>query len=142
MFTRHTPDVARQIMLELTAVYAKVYDVPPYIGDPFFSVRLFEQRLTAAFDMKGFEVVTAHLSDGTPAGYTHGVTLTSDRAWWVSLDDLLTAEVKNAADGSDIFWLRELMVLPEHANQGIGRALHDEMLKGRAEILDDPHVHH
>ncbi|WP_414167199.1 GNAT family N-acetyltransferase [Streptoverticillium reticulum] len=32
-----------------------------------------------------------------------------------------------------MFWLRELMVLPKHTNQGIGRALHDEMINGRAE---------
>ncbi|MFF3552951.1 GNAT family N-acetyltransferase [Streptomyces tsukubensis] len=130
---RHTPDEARKITPELTAVYAEVYDVPPYVGDPFFSVEVFEQRLTAAFDMKGFEVVTARLATGALVGYVHGVTLTRDRAWWISVEDILPDDAKRAADRGGIFWLRELMVLPEHGNQGIGRALHDEMVKGRSE---------
>ncbi|MCC3771722.1 MULTISPECIES: GNAT family N-acetyltransferase [Streptomyces] len=132
-FARHTPDAARKIIDELTDVYAKVYDVPPYIGDPFFSVATFVERLTAAFDMKGFEVVTAHLDDGTLVGYVHGVTLTTDRPWWASLTDTLPADAKDAAQAGDMFWLRELMVLPQHTNNGIGRALHNEMISGRAE---------
>ncbi|WP_414167200.1 hypothetical protein ACMATS_06210 [Streptoverticillium reticulum] len=77
--THYPPDEARKIINDLTEVYAKVYDAPPYIGDPFFSVATFIERLTAAFDMKGFEVVTAHLDDGTLVGYVHGVTLSFPR---------------------------------------------------------------
>ncbi|MGW4240804.1 GNAT family N-acetyltransferase [Streptomyces sp. NPDC004749] len=132
-FAHHAPDRARKITDELTAVYAEVYDVPPYIGDPFFSLETFADRLTAAFDMKGFEVVTAHLADGTLAGYVHGVTLTPDRAWWASLTDQLPDDAKRGAEAGEVFWLRELMVLPKLTNQGIGRALHDEMVTGRAE---------
>jgi GNAT superfamily N-acetyltransferase len=133
VFTRLTGQTAPEITPELTAVYSRVYDVPPYIGDPFFSVATFESRLTAAFEMDGFELVTARLEDGTLAGYVHGVTLTTDRPWWASLHDVLPDEARKAAEAGDVFWLRELMVLPEHTNQGIGRALHDEMVKGRAE---------
>ncbi|GAA0314574.1 hypothetical protein GCM10010302_62160 [Streptomyces polychromogenes] len=132
-FARHTPETARARMAELLAVYAEVYDTPPYAGDPFFSVTTYADRLTAAFDMTGFEVVTAELEDGSLAGYVHGVTLTPDRPWWVSLADQLPADVAEAAESGEVFWLRELMVLPEHANRGIGRALHDEMVAGRPE---------
>ncbi|MFD4244481.1 GNAT family N-acetyltransferase [Streptomyces sp. NPDC058525] len=132
-FTRHVPDSARKITDELTAVYAEVYNVPPYVSDPFFSVETFTHRLTAAYTMTGFEVVTAHLADGTFVGYVHGVTLTPDRAWWASLDEKLPAGAKEAAQAGGVFWLRELMVLPQHTAQGIGRALHDEMVRGRAE---------
>ncbi|MGK3089568.1 hypothetical protein ACG93S_06810 [Streptomyces sp. WAC01490] len=78
-FTRHDGDAAREIVDELNAVYAEVYGVPPYAGDPFFSVETFADRLTAAFTMRGFEVVTARLDDGTLVGYVHGVTLTPGR---------------------------------------------------------------
>ncbi|MBT2439979.1 GNAT family N-acetyltransferase [Streptomyces sp. ISL-36] len=132
-FARITPDAAWEITPELTAVYARVYNVPPYIGDPFFSVETFSDRLNAAFDMKGFEVVTARLADGTLVGYVHGVTLTPDRAWWAALEEVLPTDAKEAAEAGEVFWLRELMVLPEYTNQGIGRAVHDEMVKGRAE---------
>ncbi|GGT36679.1 GNAT family N-acetyltransferase [Streptomyces purpureus] len=132
-FTRHTPEAALEIYDELLAVYAEVYDVPPYIGDPFFSVETYGDRLRAAFDMPGFEVVTARLADGTLAGYVHGVTLVPDRAWWASLADLVPADARAAAVAGAVFWLRELMVLPKHTTQGIGRALHNEMVAGRAE---------
>ncbi|MEW1701152.1 hypothetical protein ACIQCR_16965 [Streptomyces sp. NPDC093249] len=132
-FARLSGDMARKIVMELTAVYAAVYDVPPYADDPFFSVETFQSRLTAAFEMEGFEVVTARLADGTLTGYVHGVTLTADRPWWVSIDDVLPDDARKAAEAGDIFWLRELMVLPEQADQGIGRAIHDKMISGRSE---------
>ncbi|MEU2833233.1 GNAT family N-acetyltransferase [Streptomyces lavendulae] len=132
-FTRHTPEAARAIAGELLAVYAEVYDVPPYTGDPFFSVETYGERLTAAFGMPGFEVVTAHLDDGSLVGYVHGVTLTPERPWWVTLTDRLPLDVLDAAEAGKAFWLRELMVLPKFTGRGIGRALHDEMVAGRAE---------
>ncbi|MFG2617825.1 GNAT family N-acetyltransferase [Streptomyces sp. NPDC048507] len=132
-FTRHAPEAARARIDELLALYADVYNVPPYIGDPFFSVATYGDRLMAAFDMLGFEVVTARLDDGTLAGYVHGVTLTPDRPWWASLAGQIPAESADAAEAGEVFWLRELMVLPTLTGQGIGRALHDEMVVGRRE---------
>ncbi|MEU5162187.1 GNAT family N-acetyltransferase [Streptomyces sp. NPDC020875] len=130
---RHAPAEASAIVPELTEVYARVYGGPPYAGDPFFSVRTFTERLTAAFGMPGFEVVTARLTEGTLAGYVHGVTLAPDRVWWASLNDVLPADARAAADAGEMFWLRELMVLPEYTNRGIGRRLHDAMVSGRRE---------
>ncbi|WP_433404268.1 GNAT family N-acetyltransferase [Streptomyces sp. CA-146814] len=37
------------------------------------------------------------------------------------------------AEAGDVFWLRELMVLPKATNQGIGRRLHDAMADRRPE---------
>ncbi|MER6477705.1 GNAT family N-acetyltransferase [Streptomyces filamentosus] len=132
-FTRLDGQTAPEIITELTDVYAKVYGVPRYVGDAFFSVETFASRLTGAFEMGGFELVTARLADGALAGYVHGVTLATDRPWWASLGDVVPADVEKAAETGDVFWLRELMVLPEHTGQGIGRALHDEMVRGRTE---------
>ncbi|MEV6028362.1 GNAT family N-acetyltransferase [Streptomyces sp. NPDC052036] len=130
---RHTPGEAKEIADELIAVYADVYNVAPYIGDPFFAEPTYINRLYAAFDMPGFEVVTARLEDGTLAGYVHGVTLDPERAWWVSLSGARPTEVVQAAERGEVFWLRELMTLPLYQNMGIGRRLHDEMVIGRAE---------
>ena len=49
-FQRHDAKSAKDITSELVDVYAKVYDVPPYIGDPFFSADSFRARLEAAYD--------------------------------------------------------------------------------------------
>lgn len=130
---RHGPEEAKEIAEELIAVYADVYNVEPYRGDPFFAVPTYINRLHAAFDMPGFETVTARLEDGTLAGYVHGVTLDPERAWWVSLGDARPAEVVQAAEAGEVFWLRELMTLPEYQGKGIGRRVHDAVVLGREE---------
>ncbi len=132
--TRHTPAAAKGIMEDLVTVYTEVYDTEPYRGDPFFSVETYADRLRAAFDMPGFEVVTAHLADtGRLVGYVHGVTLPADKPWWNSLGDQRPADALAAAAADEVFWLRELMVLPMYGNRGIGRALHDAVIADRTE---------
>ncbi|QOV40182.1 GNAT family N-acetyltransferase [Streptomyces ferrugineus] len=133
-FQRHDAKSAQDVVSELVDVYAKVYDVPPYIGDPFFSVDLFRTRLEAAFDTEGFETVTARL-DGRIVGYVHGATLPADKPWWASLGDQRPTELVDLAEAGGIFWLRELMVLPELQNQGLGRQIHDTVIAGRAESI-------
>jgi len=144
----HTPDSTGQLLADLIAVYAEVYDVPPYRGDPFFSVNTYGERLRAALEMEGFESVTATDADGKIVGYVHGVTLPADRAWWQSLGDRRPGDILRASQSGGVFWLRELMVLPEHTNQGIGRRLHDEIVAGRKQewttltcIIDNEPVH-
>ncbi|MDT0307655.1 GNAT family N-acetyltransferase [Streptomyces sp. DSM 44917] len=119
---------------ELVDVYAEVYDVPPYREDPFFSVASYADRLHAAFGMRGFETVTAR-RNGELVGYVHGVTLPPDRSWWVSLAEQRPDGLLGAAEREDIFWLRELMVRPACARQGVGRRLHDAIIAGRGESV-------
>lgn len=130
---RHGPEEAKEIAEDLIEVYAEVYNVEPYRGDPFFAVPAYINRLHMAFDMPGFETVTARLDDGTLAGYVHGVTLDPARAWWDSLGDARPAEAVQAAEAGEVFWLRELMTLPEFQGKGIGRRVHDAVVDGRAE---------
>jgi GNAT superfamily N-acetyltransferase len=146
-FQRYDAAVAKGIAEELIDVYAKVYDVPPYVGDPFFSAETFGDRLRVAFDTLGFEAVTARRG-GRIIGYVHGATLPTDKPWWVSLEDRRPDDLRRKADASQVFWLRELMVLPEETNQGLGRQLHDMMIMGRAEstttltcIIDNQPAH-
>jgi GNAT superfamily N-acetyltransferase len=130
---RYNGEEAQEIADELIAVYADVYNVEPYIGDPFFSVPTYINRLHAAFEMEGFGVLTGRADDGTLVGYVHGVSLDPERAWWASLGEARPAEAVQAAEAGEVFWLRELMTLPDYQNQGIGRRLHDVMVQSRPE---------
>ncbi|MFD7505420.1 GNAT family N-acetyltransferase [Streptomyces sp. NPDC059850] len=146
-FHRHDGPSAKAITDELVGVYAKVYDTPSYAGDPFFSVESFRDRLEAAFGTAGFETVTAQRG-GQIVGYVHGATLPADKPWWVSLGDRRPKELGELAEAGQVFWLRELMVLPEFQNQGVGRQIHDTVIAGRAEsattltcIIDNQPAH-
>ncbi len=133
-YQRYDGRSAKGIADELVDVYARVYDVPPYVADPFFSVDSFRARLEAAFDTEGFETVTAR-QDGRIVGYVHGATLPADKPWWTSLGDRRPAWLRDLAEARGVFWLRELMVLPELQNRGLGRQIHDTVIAGRAESV-------
>jgi GNAT superfamily N-acetyltransferase len=115
-------------------LYAEVYGVPPYAGDPFFSVDMYAERLAGAMTMRGFEIVTATIDD-LLVGIGHGVTLPRDVAWWQSIKDSQPTHLAEAAETGNIFWLRELQVRPAHRNEGIGRELHDYLRAGRSEAV-------
>ncbi|MFE7114553.1 GNAT family N-acetyltransferase [Streptomyces sp. NPDC057654] len=131
-YQRYDGASVKAVVDELVEVYGQVYDMPPYIGDPFFSVDSFRERLEVAFSNAGFETVTAR-QGGRIVGYVHGATLPADKPWWLSLGDRKPAELRELADAGQVFWLRELMVLPEVQNQGLGRKIHDTVIMGRAE---------
>lgn len=146
-YQRYDGSAAKGITEELTEVYAKVYNSPPYAGDPFFSIASFRARMEAAFQTEGFETVTAR-HDSRIIGYVHGATLPANKPWWTSLGNRRPKELRKLADAGQVFWLRELMVLPEYQNQGLGRQLHDTVIAGRAEsataltcIIDNQPAH-
>lgn len=131
-YQRYNGTSAKAITDELVRVYARVYDTPPYIGDPFFSVPAFRERLLAALGHEGFETVTARRGQHI-IGYVHGATLPADKPWWTALGDRRPRQLQQLADAGQVFWLRELMVLPEFQNQGLGRQIHDTVIAGRTE---------
>ncbi|MFF8917422.1 GNAT family N-acetyltransferase [Streptomyces sp. NPDC015032] len=146
-YQRYDGASVKAITDEMVGVYARVYDTPPYIGDPFFSVTSFRERLEAAFGSEGFETVTAR-RDGQIIGYVHGATLPADTPWWTSLSHQRPAQLQTFAAAGQVFWLRELMVHPEYQNQGLGRRIHDTVISGRAEsattltcIIDNQPAH-
>ncbi|MEV3898074.1 GNAT family N-acetyltransferase [Streptomyces anulatus] len=146
-YQRYDRASVKAVTDEMVEVYARVYDKPPYTGDPFFSVASFRERLEAAFGSDGFETVTAR-RDGQIVGYVHGATLPADKPWWISLGARRPAQLRTLADVRQVFWLRELMVLPEYQNQGLGRKIHDTVISGRAEsattltcIIDNQPAH-
>lgn len=63
-----------------------------------------------------------------------GWPLQHDAAWWdaLVLDEGDPAEF-TAETGARTFALSEIMVSAEHTGQGLARALHDELLRGRTE---------
>ncbi|MFD0403423.1 GNAT family N-acetyltransferase [Kitasatospora sp. NPDC127121] len=127
---RHTPDATVRALDDMVDLYTHVYNVPPYIGDPFFSVDAFRDRLLGATELNGFECLTVH-SGETVVGLVHGVTLPAERTWWTSLGDQRPEAMVTAAKAEGVAWLRELMVRPDYGNQGIGRRLHDEWIAER-----------
>ncbi|MFJ1756504.1 GNAT family N-acetyltransferase [Kitasatospora sp. NPDC088134] len=114
----------RDSINDLVGVYARVYDVPPYADDPFFSNQSFRDRLLGATQMPGFLCLTA-TAGRELVGLVHGVTLQPTWPWWVALGEHRAPEHVAAVEAGQVSWLRELMVLPQHTNHGIGRRLHN-----------------
>jgi len=131
---RYNSTSAAEHVLAFIDLYAEVYGVPPYAGDPFFSVDRYAERLADTMAMRGFEVVTATVDDPL-VGVGHGVTLPRDVAWWQNIKDSQPTHLVEAAESGNIFWLRELQVRKVHRNMGIGRELHDYLRAGRSEAV-------
>ena len=110
MKVRHYRAAEAQLLVpRFLDLYADVYQVPPYLGDPFFTVESYAGRLNGALNLPGFEIVTA-VEARVLIGTGHGVTLPPAVAWWRTLLPALPDEVRQAAEQDRIFWLRELMV--------------------------------
>jgi GNAT superfamily N-acetyltransferase len=133
-FARYDAAAARAHVGEFLELYAEVYGVPPYVGDPFFAIDTYAGRLAGALAMPGFEIVTAS-REGQLIGTGHGVMLPPTIPWWRSLDESLPVELGAAADQGRVFWLRELMVRERCRNKGLGRRLHDTLCAERPEDL-------
>ncbi|NUS71849.1 MAG: GNAT family N-acetyltransferase [Corynebacteriales bacterium] len=125
---------AKNIVDELLKTYIDVYAVPPYVDDPFFSAAAAAARVNGALDMPGFEVLTAR-HEGTLIGFVFGVTLTPDKPWWASHRDDIPDKLAEAVRKNEIFWLRELLVVNEWRDRGVGRHLHDTLISGRPESM-------
>ncbi|WP_424534412.1 GNAT family N-acetyltransferase [Sphaerisporangium viridialbum] len=117
---------------ELVDLFGVVWRIPPYAGNPRFSAAVFGKNLRAAMSIDGCGVLAGRI-DGQLVGCAYGLTMPGDWPSWVTLGDARPQEVQEAADAGQVFWLRELMVLPDHARQGFGRQLHDAMLALREE---------
>jgi GNAT superfamily N-acetyltransferase len=101
------------------------------ISDPFYSAGRFAERVRSYMRAPGFGLVAA-LAGDRPAGQAFGYTLQPGARWW---SGLATAVPDGFTDetGHRTFALNELMVAPEWQRRGIARALHDELLRHRAE---------
>ncbi|WP_328392112.1 GNAT family N-acetyltransferase [Nocardia sp. NBC_00416] len=145
VFHHCTAARARELHATVEAVYLGSYVEAIVGGDPFDTPAEFMRRFdvyTGPTRGAGFELVIARVA-GAPVGQTWGWPLTPDTGWWrgfqpdEGVDPEFTAET-----GARTFALSEIMVCAEHTGRGLARALHDELLRGRAEsratLLVDP----
>ena len=130
-FTRHDGEAAAAL---LDDVLVRIYvDTHADVSDKaFYSEERAAERIRGYLRSPGFEIVIAY-ADGRPIGQAFGYALPATSRWWTGLtgDDLpdgFTTET-----GSRTFAFNELMVLPEWQGRHIAHALHDELLRGRAE---------
>jgi hypothetical protein len=100
--------------------------------DPFSAGGRWMQRFDAYTAERGFSLVMAFTLDGEPAGQAWGWPLHADTTWW----DGLEAEPEpgfSREDGTRTFAVSEVMVCGGFTGRGAAHALHDELLRGRAE---------
>ncbi|MDO0933914.1 GNAT family N-acetyltransferase [Streptomyces sp. DG2A-72] len=69
---------------------------------------------------------------GEPIGYAYGAPLSAATTWWAKVIPPLPGEF-TAESGARTFALSELMVRTSWRGTGAAKAIHDELLRGRAE---------
>jgi ribosomal protein S18 acetylase RimI-like enzyme len=114
---------------ELHALHAEVYGAPPY-RQPVDADE-FARRFRVQCRQPGFVLAEAR-SGGYLVGYAAGMPLRSATSWWQALTTPLPDEVVTEYPGRT-FSLIDLLVRAAWRRQGIGRTLHDLLLRGRRE---------
>lgn len=115
-------------------IFAAVFAQPHY-GEGPEDVAHWLEDYAVQRSRPGFVLVLARV-DGDPVGFAYGYTMTPDMVRWqkivAPIADKLPTGV--AEDGA-IFTVMELGVLTERQGRGVGRALHDALLRDRREPL-------
>jgi GNAT superfamily N-acetyltransferase len=93
----------------------------------FFDESRIRRQLESHLKMDGFTLVAAYFDD-TLIGYIYGFTLPSDSKWWDGLITPVSAD-SILETGNRTLGLCELVVHPSMQRKGIGRLLHDGLLK-------------
>jgi ribosomal protein S18 acetylase RimI-like enzyme len=126
----HGSEESLSLLDGLCAVYADAYGVVPG-EDIGVKTAAFRDRAAKGLKARNYDLVTAHV-DGELAGFVFGYSLRADRGWW----DGLTPEPPpgfTAETGDRTVVLAEIEVRRAWQGRGLGRALHDEFLRGRPE---------
>lgn len=127
--TRHDAVGLYEHQDALLDVYAEVYAAR--LGDPFFSLPRYWERLEAYAGRQGFGLVMGY-AGAEIIGYALGFTLPAGTGWWQGL----LGEVDSAfvtEDGTRTFAVTEIMVRESWRRRGYARALHDALLGDRPE---------
>ena len=132
-FRRYGADRARAVRDVVALVHREAYAERIAADDPFAGEEAFMRRFDAYTTRPDFDMVVAYRG-GEPVGQAWGWPLHahSGEAWWRGLvkepEPGFTRE-----DGTRTFALSEIMVVRRWTGQGIGHALHDELLSARPE---------
>jgi ribosomal protein S18 acetylase RimI-like enzyme len=130
-FRRYDAEGARAISKTVKLIHHEAYAAAIERGDPFESGDAPMKRFDLYTRRGEFDLVVASL-DGEPVGQAWGWALQPDSTWWKGL----VGEVEPGFTDEDdkrTFAFSEFMVRARYAGQGMGRALHDELLAPRRE---------
>ena len=125
-YRRLSPAQVNAAAVELRAVYAAVFSLPPYNEGPEMADE-FLGRLAEDSKRPGFRLVAAS-DGGRLLGFAYGYTMPAGK-WWSGTDRPAPDKVKAADKLAVIEWA----VLTEQRGAGIGRRLLDELLADRRE---------
>ncbi len=127
-FRHYDAGSAKAITGQLIDVYLEVYGAE---GGEFYSEDRYREQLRNHMTADGWELVAAW-AGAELAGYVYGFPLPPGSRWWRGLLTLVDVAVTEET-GSRTFAVSELMVRERWRRQGLGHALHDEILTGRHE---------
>ncbi|MEU5418372.1 GNAT family N-acetyltransferase [Streptomyces sp. NPDC001407] len=111
---------------QLADVHAAAYGGAP--GEAPRTRSRFQERLSEDSARPGFDLVIAE--NRGPVGCAYGYPLSRDSDRWHGFDGPVPADLAELTAAGRVFLVAELMVLPRHRRQGIGRRLHDRLLSG------------
>lgn len=115
--------------MALSDIYEDVY--AERLGDPFFSIARYWDRLLGYASRDGFAIRIGTLATN-PIGCALGYALPAGTGWWRGLkSDVEEAELRE--DGKRTFALTEIMVREPWRRRGYAHELHDSLLAGRTE---------
>jgi ribosomal protein S18 acetylase RimI-like enzyme len=114
---------------ELQALHAEVYAEPPFHRDD--DAERFAGRFLVQRRQPGFVLAEAR-HGGYLVGYATGMPLRSSTSWWRDLTTQLPDQV-TAEYAGRTFALTDLLVRASWRRQGVGRTLHDLILRDRRE---------
>ncbi|UQI49056.1 GNAT family N-acetyltransferase [Streptomyces sp. HU2014] len=122
---------AEQYREQLADLHGAAYGSPP--GEALRDRAPFLEQLADASGRPGFDLVLA--DGGGPVGCAYGYPAARDSALWRDFAGPVPEELEELTAAGRVFVLAELMVLPRHRRQGLGRRLHDRLLSGSGAAL-------
>lgn len=114
---------------DLRALHAEVYADPPYARRD--DAEVFAERFRVQRRQPGFVLAAAH-HGGYLVGYAAGMPLRPSTSWWRDVTTTLPDDVIAEYPGRT-FALIDLLVRSSWRRQGVGRGLHQLILRNRRE---------
>jgi ribosomal protein S18 acetylase RimI-like enzyme len=127
-FGHYDSSQTQSVVDTLVALYIEIY---AHEEGEFFGESRIRQQLESHMQIVGFDIVMAFNKDSI-IGFVYGFPLASDTRWWRGLRTTVSPDLITESGGRT-FAISELAVHRMWRRQGIGRALHDQILTPRTE---------